>query len=514
MYLTLAIVLLIAAGGCDRHISSRDPVQSLPDAPPTPTSVTAHLDDRAVTLQWTIADASGVVKYRAYMAEPGETEFTVKDSSVTTSLTITNLPLNTELRFQIAAVSAAAVESERSETVTITAGLLTLAIDDNDEYTNRRAVRVRMNAPSTVDYVMVSEDSLFADGTIPQVYQAVVDFTLSQGDGPKRVFARFLFDDGTESSRPVFDDIILDTRALIDSVYFTPVDSLMSAGDVYVFYLDAGGETGGDAHVSFTGVSAVVLHDDGNAANSDAVAGDGIYSGRYVVPVGMTVSSGQVTGAFTDAAGNAAPSVVALARVNIANPPAPVVITAADAIASYEVSIIWSQSSSGVFFAYRIYRDTDADVTESSTLLRTISSAGTTSFSDTTVADDTDYYYRVYVVDNSGLRSGSNVVSVTTPENTAPENVILAARLIDPTTVGLSWTMSEAADFESYRIYRGTVAGTSPSSDLIAVITSRTTVSFDDYAPFITATDSAFYRVYVYDRQGRYGASNEVAVSQ
>lgn len=75
----------------------------------------------------------------------------------------------------------------------------------------------------------------------------------------------------------------------------------------------------------------------------------------------------------------------------------------------------------------------------------------------------------------------------------------------------LSWTASTATDFAYYAIYRSTSAGVDPSDTLIATISNKVTVSFQDTnLPMISQT--YFYRVLVWDTQGLHNwGTNDVS---
>ncbi len=78
------------------------------------------------------------------------------------------------------------------------------------------------------------------------------------------------------------------------------------------------------------------------------------------------------------------------------------------------ISIGWTKNTEAQFQSYKIYRSTTPGVTESSTLITTITFATTNSFTDNNLQSSTTYYYRVFVYNNSGIGSGSNELSVTT----------------------------------------------------------------------------------------------------
>ncbi len=80
----------------------------------------------------------------------------------------------------------------------------------------------------------------------------------------------------------------------------------------------------------------------------------------------------------------------------------------------------WSQSQAADFASYALYRDQQLEVDEGSTLVHTISEVTLTDFLDSGLTPNTTYYYRVYVEDEWGISSGSNVVTATTENTEAP----------------------------------------------------------------------------------------------
>jgi len=397
--------------GCERKIESKDPVRSLPSRLDAPVDLTVAIGDREVLLNWAMDDSTGVAQYRIYTAIGEASQFTRHDSTTSQEATVSDLPFNQTVRFRVTAVGDNGTESDPSETVSAVVGLLSLLIDDDNMYTGDREVQILLTVPGAAAYVMLSEDSLFG-GAVDRIFRSTQSFTLSQGDGPKRVYAKITFTDGSRSAGSVYDEIILDTYASIDSVYFAPTGQTFSAGDTISFYLDAGGELDGEAVVSVPGLNDIDLLDDGS--HGDAAAGDGRYSFDYPVPTGLTVTDAKVTGAFTDAAGNRAVAATAPGKVNI--------------------------SSSDL-----------------------------------------------------------------------PDSVTLAVGLTDATTARLSWTRTDTEDFESYRVYRDAASPVSLSDDLITIITDRNILSHNDYLP---NPGTYFYRVYVFDSQGQYVASNEVSITR
>jgi len=77
------------------------------------------------------------------------------------------------------------------------------------------------------------------------------------------------------------------------------------------------------------------------------------------------------------------------------------------------LDITWSASLDPAFASYRIYRSTSVGVSTNSTLVTTINAigAGTLTYTDTNLAPNTTYYYKVYVFNSSDLAAGNKEAS-------------------------------------------------------------------------------------------------------
>jgi len=506
----LAIAVLLGAGSCDRYIESRDPVRSLPGPPPTPTNLSVVVNYQTVTLSWEVSDTIGLDRFRIYRSDVTDGgNFVCVDSTSENSITVAGMLPDREYLFRVAAVQVSGIEGYPSEPVLARTGLLSILIADGHRYTNTRHVRIQLVSCGPTLCVTLSEDSAFAD-SVQLPFLPSVEFELSDGDGLKTVYARFTLSNGSRSQIPVSDDIILDTRAEIRSVTFSPQAYLFTTGDTIKLMVDAG-EDEGEASVSFPGVSRIYLFNDGNG--DDVSSTDSVFTGRYVVPGGLTVTDGKVTGSFTDAAGNTALGFTSWERLNIACLPTPVQLTVVEAISTFEISLGWTRYGGSDFSAYRIFRDNTADVTDSSTLVETIANVNTTIYVDTTLDAGTQYYYCIYLRDNLGRDTASNVMAAVTSVNEPPTAVILAGALDgDASTARLTWSLNTDDDFESYRVYRDTTSLVDSLDQRIGYVVNQATTTFSDFIP--TGFDSVFYRVYVHDRHGLETGSNVIQVVQ
>jgi fibronectin type 3 domain-containing protein len=501
--ISLFFIILLSVG-CDRYIDSEDVTTDLPDAPPVPTVLKiAHMSN-GILLSWQVADTTGVARYRIYMGDSLNGNFMLHDSSVTESIEITDLADGHRYYFKIASVMRGNLEGNKSTAISTSFGAISVIIDDNNGYTRSRSVGINFVVPTTATLMQLSEDIDFS-GEAWMIYDQSTDYFLSEGDGIKRVFAKFRFADGSESDGAMGDSTILDTRAIIDSTYFIGESAILTAGETVTFFVKTE-ETGGTASISFTGLSSLELNDNGR--DGDLVANDGLYSREYIIPINLEISNGIVTGKFTDIAGNEADSRPASTLINIAKSPTPVSLGAV-AETSASIKLTWSQSSESDFSAYQIYRSTSSNVSNNSNLVTIITGRTTTTYTDSDLLGNTGYFYRIYVYDNTGRFGASNVAADTTPVNLTPIAVHLAVRGLDSTSY-LTWTTNNDDDFASYMIYRDNSPGVDTTSQLLTIINSSNTTSFNDTRP--NTTNTYYYKVYVFDKQGLATGSNEVFV--
>ena len=402
------LMILVSLAGCDRYLDSSDPVRSLPSDVSIPINLEAVIDDASVTLRWELTDSSDVARFRIYVADDENGEYILRDSTSSYSATLDNLLLNQQHYFRVTTVTTTGLESSPSETVSATAVHLSISINDDSEYTRQRDVQVQIYTGVAAAYVQLSEEADFSDA-IWESFGSTKSFELSEDDGVKTVYVRMQYADGSETGASLSDDITLDTYAEISSVTFWMPGLPLEVGESVTFKVD-GGETGGEASVSFESVRDFELHDDG--IDGDVIADDGVYSGTYTVPHGVNALDAMVTGSFTDVAGNRAEGLVSESLLNINMQPDSVTLAADVNESANTVLFSWSISNESDFESYRLYRD---DVNESVDIdddLVTIITSSTTTQYETNMPSDSSGY-RLFVFDRHGESAGSNVVTIS-----------------------------------------------------------------------------------------------------
>jgi len=503
-------VFVLALGlvsGCNRHVESLDPVRELPAPLDAPFNVSALIGNQAATLTWEMGSVAGVAYYRIFVADSFDGEYLLRDTSAARTKLLQNLLYNREYFFKVAAVRSGGAEGLQSAVVSVRVPAVSLVINDNSKFTRLRSVGLTMNAGLGAAEFQLSEDSLFALAPI-LAYATQAPFELSDGDGVKRVFARFYYNDGSSTNFAIFDDITLDTRARISAFSFAPTTTLQT-GDTITFTLTAN-ELDGKAQAVFEGAPNIDLYDDG--VSPDAAADDGVYTGRYTIPVSVSAISAEVDGKFTDAAGNEATIAKAPALLTIHPTPQPVSIVSTVPLSTYQIEVVWTMSTASNFMSYRLYRGATANVTTSSELVVTRDPRSAVSYTDTALDANTKYFYRVFVIDSFGVSAASNVDSARTLVNTAPDPVTLAGSLsTDSSTFKLSWTRSGEVDFSSYRLYRKSSPGVTTSDQLVAIINNSNTDNSTDFVPGPT---TVYYKIFVFDRHGLSSGSNEVQLTK
>ncbi|RMD98804.1 MAG: hypothetical protein D6814_06805 [Calditrichaeota bacterium] len=93
-------------------------------------------------------------------------------------------------------------------------------------------------------------------------------------------------------------------------------------------------------------------------------------------------------------------------------PPRPVILSIPTPLDSTRLKLTWSQNTDDDFAFYSIYRSTSSPVDTTGPPIAIISgNRGKTEYTDVGLTPRTRYYYRVFVVDTAGLKSGSNEVA-------------------------------------------------------------------------------------------------------
>jgi hypothetical protein len=178
-------------------------------------------------------------------------------------------------------------------------------------------------------------------------------------------------------------------------------------------------------------------------------------------------------------------------------PPDAVTLDDPDAVAPDRVALDWTGSTARDFAEYRIRRNGTGAVSETDSTVAVITDVDRDFFDDTNLRENTEYFYRVYVVDQGGLSARSNELRVLT-RNEAPAAVTLdPASDVTSTSAALSWSESIEHDFALYRLYRDTGPTVTGASTLVVELDERDAVTFTDRD--LAAATRYYYRVFVVD---------------
>jgi fibronectin type 3 domain-containing protein len=508
---TLPLCALLMVGlfalSCENKIKeSTGPPLNL-NVPPTPKSISLEIGDRTIRLNWNVDSLNGIAYFKIYRSDSSGVDPELYDStaSATTSFTDSGLKNGSIYTYQVSSVSTSGLGGYKSVKVSAVPNLYALVINNDAKYTNNRTVSLSLTGAINTRHVIISEDSTFADASW-QTFSGSKSFTLSFGDGTKYVYVRFKDQDGNETFDKFWDEIILDTQASINSVTENTLGQPKQAGNI-IHLLIVAGEPEGTARIDFGSIQNLTLYDDGT--HGDGFINDGNYELDYVVPSDVELQDAVVTGKFTDAAGNQAPTRTAFGKVTILKAPEPVNLLPPFGVPGSfsSITLNWSQSSESDFAAYRVYRSTSSGVGLNSELVNSITSRTTTTYTDTVLNENTWYHYRIFVFDANNLSNGSNEDSTRTNVNLPPTAVVLATpSRVDSTSLSLNWTQNGDTDFSSYRVYRDTTATVTTADDLATIINQAGTTTYTDKN--LNAGKRYYYSVLVYDKQGLFTPSN------
>ncbi len=498
------LILLISVSGCF------DDVKEVDIDPPgselgIPGGLNADVGDGEIILTWeSVADASSYNIYRmtGYYGTLGlvanTAALTYLDNSVRNGQ---------EYYYTVAAVNNSGLEGGRAETIHAIPSIYSIRINNGDRFTNSTDVILSLTAPVSCVLMKISNDPDLSEA-VWETFATTTGWEIEPGDSEKTVYARFQNDNGTNSPI-VSKNITLDTYASISSVEIDPdLEKYPLGSGVRLSLRTEGQETGGEAWIELENYSeAIVLKDDGKGG--DPIASDGSYELDFTFPSSIRGKDLGVAGRFIDKAGNSAMVKESSQRISFTDPPPAVVLLAPIDSTTSSITIKWVESTEPDFLAYRIYRSTDPDVEAlPEYFVRGLDNRAQTSYPDGDLKEATSYYYRIFVVNDLEDIAGSNERMMSTLDD-YPSSVYLdTLSAIGDDRLTLTWSINQNTDFLEYRIYRSTSPGVTENSDLVTTLDVQELGWYDDIG-INTVTDIYYYRVFVYDKGGRYSRSNE-----
>ncbi|MCK4641270.1 MAG: hypothetical protein KAU06_08030 [Candidatus Marinimicrobia bacterium] len=189
--------------------------------------------------------------------------------------------------------------------------------------------------------------------------------------------------------------------------------------------------------------------------------------------------------------------------------PVPVVLKENYSATKFTATISWYKSGEDVKY-YRIHRNRNSNVGSNLSDSVGITAAKNSMFVDRNLSSLTSYYYKVFIVDDAGYATGSNVIQVETAGiGTISLNVPVGDD-VDKCSIRLSWSKSREEDDCEYRVYRATHSGVTDSDDLVTVISDKEDTVYTDQG--LQQDKLYYYVVYLIDSEENIARSNEINV--
>ena len=191
------------------------------------------------------------------------------------------------------------------------------------------------------------------------------------------------------------------------------------------------------------------------------------------------------------------------------NLPEPVVLRESYSATKLTATISWFKSTEDVKY-YRIHRSRTSGVGNSMADSVGIAASTHSSYLDTGLTSLTNYYYKVFVVDEAGYSAGSNVIQVETGgigEITLNEPF---GNQVKKHSIELSWSKSREEDDCEYRLYRSQSSGVTKSDELIVTVDQVDDTVYTDSG--LDENQTYHYAVYLIDSESNFVKSNEISV--
>ena len=243
----------------------------------------------------------------------------------------------------------------------------------------------------------------------------------------------------------------------------------------------------------------------------------GTFASIGTVAANVTTYSDMTTAANTEYAYRvfATKTLVDSAPSNVATvttpdvPPAAPSNLAASLLGQTEVGLTWTDNANNET-GFTVERATVAGGVTGT--FAAIGNAGTnvTSYSDTTVVADTTYAYRVFAFNGIGNSQASNEVTILVPVVPPVDPSNLAASMLNPTQVGLTWT-DNANNETGFTVERATVTGGVPGAFAVIGTAGTNGTTFTDGA--VAQNTTYAYRVFAFNSAGNSQASNVATIT-
>ncbi|HPN67596.1 MAG TPA: hypothetical protein PLZ62_02985, partial [bacterium] len=178
------------------------------------------------------------------------------------------------------------------------------------------------------------------------------------------------------------------------------------------------------------------------------------------------------------------------------------------------VKLSWDESDENEMDSYKILKSTsDSTPTYPSQSYKSISNYDTTTYTDTSVDDGEDYYYRVAIYYDGSVNGYSNIVHITYDENNDDDenDVNLSAESTDD-GIELTWDEYTDEDIDGYKLLKSTSDSTPTyPSQSYRYISGSSSESYTD--TYVDDGEDYYYRLGFYKDSGVVGYSNIVHVT-
>jgi len=189
--------------------------------------------------------------------------------------------------------------------------------------------------------------------------------------------------------------------------------------------------------------------------------------------------------------------------------PEPVVLRETYSATKLTATISWYKSTEDVKY-YRIHRSRLSTVGGNLSDSVGIAAGTQSSFIDTGLTSLSSYYYKVFVVDDAGYASGSNVIKVGTGSIGDVTMHVPVGDQVKKHSIKLRWSKSKEEDECEYRLYRSGSSGVSNSNVLLTATSQEDDTVYTDTG--LQDNQTYYYAVYLVDSENNYAKSNEISV--